>query len=144
MEEKLYEDLKKAMKNGNTIEKSTIQLIRAELLKKQKEKQCSLTDAEIESIVAKEKKSRLEAIAMFEKAGRQDLMETAYKELEVISRYLPKVMSENELDLALDELFSDVKTRTYNFGQLMGMIKAKYGNRVDMKMVSDKIKNRLG
>lgn len=143
MEEKLYEDLKKAMKEGNTIEKNTIQLIRAEIVKKKKEKQSSLTDSEIENILVKERKNRLDAIALYEKAGRNDLMETSYKELGVINRYLPKVMSEDELKIELEKLVKELHANAKMFGQVMGTAKARFGNRADAKMMSELLKNIL-
>lgn len=143
MEEKLYEDLKKAMKEGNTIEKNTIQLIRAEIVKKKKEKQSSLTDSEIENILVKERKNRLDAIALYEKAGRNDLMETSYKELGVINRYLPKVMSEDELKIELEQLVVELNANLKMFGQVMGIAKARFGNRADAKMMSELLKNIL-
>lgn len=143
MEEKLYEDLKKAMKDGNTIEKNTIQLVRAEIVKKKKEKQSSLTDSEIENILVKERKNRLDAIALYEKAGRNDLMETSYKELGVINRYLPKVMSEDELKIELEQLVVELNANLKMFGQVMGIAKARFGNRADAKMMSELLKNIL-
>lgn len=143
MEEKLYEDLKKAMKEGNTIEKNTIQLVRAEIVKKKKEKQSSLTDSEIENILVKERKNRLDAIALYEKAGRNDLMETSYKELGVINRYLPKVMSEDELKIELEQLVVELNANSKMFGQVMGIAKARFGNRADAKMMSELLKNIL-
>ena len=143
MEEKLYEDLKKAMKEGNTIEKNTIQLVRAEIVKKKKEKQSSLTDSEIENILVKERKNRLDAIALYEKAGRNDLMETSYKELGVINRYLPKVMSEDELKIELEKLVKELHANAKMFGQVMGIAKARFGNRADAKMMSELLKNIL-
>lgn len=143
MEDRLYEDLKKAMKNGNMIEKNTIQLVRAEIIKKEKEKQSSLTDKEIENILVKERKNRLDAIALYEKANRKDLIETAYKELGIINKYLPKVMSEDELKLELDKLVVELNANSKMFGQVMSTAKARFGNRADTKMMSELLKNIL-
>ena len=65
MEEKLVEDLKRALKENNAVEKSTIQLIRAQILKARKDKQASLTEAEIKNIIVKERKKWHEALAMY-------------------------------------------------------------------------------
>lgn len=144
MEDKLLEDLKIAMKNGNDIEKNTIQYIRAQILKAKKDKQIDLTDTEIENIIMQERKKRYEALALFEKGNRKDLMEKTYKELACINRYLPQLLSEIELESELVKIIDELQADKSKFGQVMGTAKAKLGNRADGKLMSDIVKRLLG
>lgn len=144
MEERLLEDLKKAMKSGNDIEKSTIQFIRAQILRARKDKQTDLTEQEIENILVQERKKRYEALALFEKGKREDLMEKTYKELACINRYLPKPLSDSELEEELKKIIDDLQADKTKFGQVMGMAKAKLGNRADGKLMSEIVKKLLG
>ena len=70
-------------------------------------------------------------------------METSYKELCVINRYLPKVMSEDELKIELEQLVVELNANSKMFGQVMGIAKARFGNRADAKMMSELLKNIL-
>lgn len=144
MEDKLLEDLKIAMKNGNDIEKNTIQYIRAQILKAKKDKQIDLTDTEIENIIMQERKKRYEALALFEKGNRKDLMEKTYKELACINRYLPQLLSEVELESELVKIIDELQADKSKFGQVMGTAKSKLGNRADGKLMSDIVKRLLG
>jgi hypothetical protein len=143
MEEKLLADLKKAMKENNAIEKSTIQYIRAQILKLKKDKQATVTDEDIENILVQERKKRYEALALFEKGNRQDLMETTYKEIACINRYLPQPLSNVEIEEELKNIISELNADKSMFGQVMGTAKAKLGSRADGKIMSDILKQLL-
>lgn len=144
MEEKLLEDLKKAMKENNTIDKNTIQYLRAQLLKARKDKQVALTDIEMENIISQERKKRYEALALYERAERTDLMEQTYKEIACINRYLPKALNDNELQVELQKIVDEIGNDKTKFGQIMGIAKTKFGNRADGKRMSEILKTILG
>lgn len=139
----LFEDLKVAMKNNDNIAKNTIQLIRANIINTEKEKQEALTDREIEDIIIKEKKKRLEAQAQFEKAQRKDLMEKNLKEIAVLDKYLPQQMSEYELTIAMKEIIKQETITQKDLGKLIRITKEKYGNSVDGRMVANIAKQLL-
>lgn len=144
MEDRLLEDLKQAMKSGNDIEKNTIQFLRAQILKAKKDKCGDLSDTEIENIIVQERKKRYEALVLFEKGNRKDLMEKTYKELACINKYLPKVLTETELQNELVKIIEELNADKSMFGKVMGTAKAKLGNRADGKMVSELVKKLLG
>ena len=143
IEDRLMEDMKKAMKEGNNIDKNTIQFIRAQILKLKKDKQAVVTENEIENILVQERKKRYEALVMFEKAGRSDLTENTYKEIACINKYLPKMLTDDELRQELTVLVNEIGADKSKFGQVMGMAKAKFGNRADSKMMSEILKEIL-
>ena len=88
--EKLMKDLKDAMKNKDEIKKNTVQMVRAAILQIEKDKGIQVEDDKILEIIAKEVKSKKDAIKDFEKAERQDLIDQTNKEIEVLQIYLPK------------------------------------------------------
>lgn len=142
MEDRLLEDYIKAMKENNEIDKATIQFLRAMILKERKEKQRPLTDEEIEKIILSERKKRSEALGLFEKANRKDMMEKTYKELACINRYLPKPMLDEEIEQGLKDIIAVEGNTKNNFGKIMGIAKAKFGTRADGGTIS-KILNTL-
>ena len=90
IKDKLLDDLKKAMKEGDEIKKNTIQLIRAVILATEKDLKIGLTEDQIEDILVKERKKREEALAQFTKANRQDLRNQTIQEISCIETYLPQ------------------------------------------------------
>ena len=143
LQDRLYDDLKKAMKSGNDVDKNTIQYVRAEVLRAEKDRGCKLTDADVEGIIFKEKIKRQDALAMFEKAHRQDLMEKTFMELTCLDRYLPKPMLEEELEDELNKIIAEFDGDKTKFGQIMQLAKVKIGSRATGKQISDVLKKLL-
>lgn len=139
----LLEDLKTAMKNNDTIAKNTIQLVRANVLNEEIVKQEPLTDREVEDIVMREKKKRIEAQAQFEKAQRKELVDRTIKEIAVLDKYLPQQMSEYDLTIAMKEIIEQEEITQKDIGKLIRLTKEKYGNAVDGRMVSNIAKQLL-
>ena len=84
LKERLLNDLKDAMKAKDSVRKDTIQLIRSAILQVEKDKQVTLGDDEITEILARELKSRREALSDIEKSGRADAKEKAEREIEIV------------------------------------------------------------
>lgn len=143
LKDQLMEDLKIAMKNNNTIAKNTIQLVRANILNEEKAKQDTLTDQEVENIIVKEKKKRIEAQAQFEKANRKELVNKTIAEIAVLDKYLPQQMSEYDLTEAMKEIIKENEITQKDLGKLIRLTKEKYGNAVDGRMVSNIAKQLL-
>ena len=98
LKEKLLEDLKESMKEKNLIRKNTVQMIRAAILQVEKDKAIELNDDQIIDIIAKEAKKRKDAQADFEKSGREDLINQNKEELSILTEYLPKQLSAEEVE----------------------------------------------
>lgn len=144
MKQQLMEDLKKAMKDGNTIKKNTIQMIRAMILQEEKDKQISLTNAQIEDVIMKEKKKRLDALAQYENSGRADLIEQTNKELCYICNYLPEPANEVEISQYVQQVIAELNATQKDMGQVIRQSKEYFGNRADGKLLSSIVKKELG
>ena len=97
LKQQIMNDLKQAMKEKNNIQKNTIQLIRTQILKEEKDKQIELTDTQILDIIVKQQKQKLDVLEEFKKANRQDLIEQTNKELEVLKTYLPEPVTIDQI-----------------------------------------------
>ena len=93
LKEKLMEDLKESMKNKDTVRKNTVQMVRAAILQIEKDKGIEVEDDKIIDIIAKEVKTKKDALKDFEKAERQDLIDLTNREIEILQEYLPKQLS---------------------------------------------------
>ena len=97
LKEKLLEDLKVSMRDKNVVRKNTVQMIRAAILQIEKDTGSVVDDAKIVDIIAKEMKKKKDAMADFEKAERQDLIDQTNEEMKVLEEYLPKQLSKEEI-----------------------------------------------
>ena len=143
MKEKLVNDLKQAMKDNNTIKKNIIQLIRAAILQEEKDKQCSLTNNQIEDLIMQQKKKLLDALGQYEKANRQDLIDKTKKEIGYLSNYLPQPASEYEIEQEVKAIITEMNATMKEMGQVIRKAKEKFGNRANGKLLSDIVKNQL-
>lgn len=144
MKIRLMNDLKQAMKENNTIKKNTIQMIRAMILQEEKDKQISLSNTQIEDVIMKEKKKRLDALAQYENSGRKDLIEQTNKELYYICTYLPEPANEVEIGQYVKKVIEEMSATQKEMGQIIRKSKEYFGNRADGKLLSSIVKKELG
>ncbi len=144
-EEKLMEDLKKAIKEKDQIRVSVIKLLRAELKNAKIAKMADLTEEDFIKIVRKEIKKREEAIDMYKKGGREDLAAQEEKELGILKEYLPPQLSDEELEKIIDEVIEEVgATSMKDMGKVMKEVMARVSGRADGSKVSAIVKSKLG
>ena len=103
-----------------------------------------LSEEEMLSIVTKQVKLRKDAIKDFEKAGRQDLIDSYNEEIDILSEYLPKPLTMEEINSIIDEAFNVVNPKAQSdMGKIMKEISPKLKNRADMGEVNKIIKEKL-
>ena len=145
LKEKLMEDLKEAMKSKNEIKKNTVQMVRAAILQIEKDKGIQVEDDRILEIIAKEVKSKRDALKDFEKAERQDLIEQTNQEIDVLQQYLPKQLSKEEIRVELEKIIAEIGATTMkDMGAIMKEAKAKMGASADGKTINDVAKEIMG
>ena len=144
LKEKLMEDLKESMKNKDTVRKNTVQMVRASILQIEKDKGIEVDDNKILEIIAKEGKTRSDSLADFEKGGREDLVEKNNKEIEILSAYLPKQLSKEEIEAIVKEIIAEVNATTIkDMGKVMKSAKEKIGAAADGKTINEVVKSLL-
>jgi uncharacterized protein YqeY len=145
LKEKLMEDLKEAMRSKNEIKKNTVQMVRAAILQIEKDKGIQVEDDRILEIIAKEVKTKKDAIKDFEKAERQDLINQTNQEIEVLQQYLPKRLSREEIKVELEKIISEIGATTMkDMGAIMKEAKAKMGASADGKTINEVAKEIMG
>lgn len=144
LKEKLMEDLKVSMREKNTLRKNTVQMVRAAILQIEKDKGIEVDDNKILEIIAKEVKSKKDALVDFEKGGRQDLIEQTNAEIEVLQEYLPKQLTHDELVEKVKEVIEKVgATSIKDMGAVMKEAKAQIGTSADGKSINEVVKELL-
>ncbi len=139
--------LKEAMKSGQARRVSTLRLINAAILAKETsgaERQ-TLNDAEIVDVMQKMVKQRQELLDIYQKAGRSELANQEREEIEIISAYLPKQMSDLEAASAISALIKDIEAETLkDMGRTMAALKQRFAGRMDFAKAGAQVKKLLG
>lgn len=144
LKEKLLNELKNAMKDKNINRKNVIQMVRAAILQVEKDKQIELNDDEILQIIAKESKKRKDSIPDYEKGGRQDIVDQIKEEIEVLSEFLPKQLSPEELEEKIKVIIEKVgATSIKDMGKVMKTAKEELGATADGKSINEVVKKLL-
>jgi uncharacterized protein len=130
-------DLKKAMKAGDDVGKQTLRMLRSELTNKEIELGRPLDEAEEVAALMSAVKMRRDAIGEYEKAGRDELAADERAQLEVIQRYLPAQMSEDEAREGIRALAEELGVSgKKEMGKLIKAAMERYRGRVEGKLVS--------
>ena len=144
LKEKILNDMKDAMKAKDKQRLEAIRLLRAAIQRREVDDRAELDEAGVISVIEKMVKQGKDSIDQFAKGYRQDLVAKEESTLVVIEEYLPKQLSEAEVDALIDEAFKETGAKTIKeMGKVMGWIKPKGQGKVDMGAVSAKIKKRL-
>ena len=144
LKEKLLEDLKNSMKEKNIVRKNVIQMVRAAILQIEKDTGIEVDDKKILEIIAKEVKTRNDSIADFEKGGREDLVEQAKQEIEILSEYLPKQLTKEELKEKVEIIIKETGATTIkDMGKIMKAAKEQIGTAADGRSINEVVKELL-
>lgn len=144
LKERLLNDLKEAMKEKDEIRKDTIQLIRAAILKIEKDKHITLEDDGVSDVLAKELKSARDALVEIEKSGREDLIQKTNRQIEIIQQYLPEQLSEEQLEAIVKEAIQETGALSIkDMGKIMKVVMPKIKGRSDGNLVNTVVKKLL-
>ncbi|MGB4800481.1 MAG: GatB/YqeY domain-containing protein [Candidatus Saccharimonadales bacterium] len=147
IKQRLQDDVKTAMLAGDTMRleclrglKSTI--LYAEVAAGKRDE--GLSDAEIESLLAKEAKKRQESADLYAKGGAADKADKELSEKAIIEEYLPPQLSEAEVAAVVDEVIAQVKPEGIGqMGQVIGQVKSRLGTAADGSIVARLVKEKL-
>ena len=144
MRDKLIADLVTAMKNQDKETLNVLRMVKGAMQLEEINLKHELNDEEFVSVVSKQIKTRKESIIEFEKANRVDLAEQTKKEIEVLNKYMPEQLSEEEVLKIINEAFEEIKPAAQSdMGKIMGFVTPKLKGKADMSFVSKTIKERL-
>ena len=146
---KFKNELLGAMKQKDSIRVSTLRLILAaikdrDLESRRKGEGELISDSNILEILAKMVKQRNETAKVYEKAGRNELANSEYKEIEVINTFMPKMLTKLELEKVIEESINIIEAKTLrDLGKVISTIKEDYTGRCDFADVSQMVRERL-
>ncbi len=136
--------MKTAMKAREAERLAALRLLLAAVKQREVDERVTLDDAGVIAVVEKMIKQRKDSIAQYEKAARQDLADKEKYEISVIEAYLPKQMSQQEVEAAVAQAVSQSGAKSpADMGKVMGVLKPMLAGRADMGKVSALVKARL-
>jgi len=162
LKEKIQEDLKNALKDKRELELSVLRLLNTAIVNKEKtkrykiskekpelpeealEKESSLPDEEVLEVISSEIKKRKEAIMLFEKGQRMELAEKEKKEVEILEKYLPEQLPEEEIKKLVKETIEKTGAKEIkDMGRVMGILSSELKGKADGSLVSKIVKDLL-
>jgi len=162
IKEKIQKDLTQATKKKEALPTSVLRMLLAAILNKEKEKRykfakaepepiekeliekSQLTDEEVIEVISSEVKKRKESILEFEKGERQDLAEKEKKEIEVLNKYLPEQLSEEDINKLAKEAIEKVGARELkDMGKVMAELMPQVKGKAEGSLVSKIVKELL-
>jgi len=139
--------MKAALLGGDRFVGDTLRNLKAAILNEevaQGKRDTGLSDEEVEKVIAREVKKRNESVAVYETNGRPELAETERKEAEVLARYLPEQLSEDELrEIVAAKIKELGVTDAKAMGQVIGAVKQQVGNSADGALLARVVKESL-
>jgi len=142
--ERLREDVKQAMRAGDKARLGTLRMAMASIKQREVDERVELDDAQITVVLQKMIRQRQDSVSQFETAGRTDLVEKERAEIDVLSAYLPRALSDDELTALIDAAITTTgATSARDMSKVMAEIKARAQGRADMSAVGARVKARL-
>ncbi|AAM24221.1 MAG: hypothetical protein XD49_0723 [Caldanaerobacter subterraneus] len=144
LKERIYKDMVEAMKSKDAFKKNILSMVRAAILQVEKDTQKELDDEGVISVISKEIKQRKEVLPEYEKSGRQDLVDKAKKEIEIMESYLPEQLSEEEIEEMVKKVIEETGAKSKSdIGKVMGKIMPMVKGRADGNLVREIVTRHL-
>jgi len=144
LKSRITDDMKAAMKAREAQRLSAIRLLLAAIKQREVDERKDLSDGEVAAVIEKMIKQRRDSIAQFQAANRKDLVDVETFELNLLSGYLPKQMTDAEIAEEVSAAVAQTGAKgVADMGKVMGVLKSKLTGRADLGKVSAMVKARL-
>lgn len=144
MYDSIKSEIVKAMKEHNKERLNVLRMVKAAVDLEHIDKKVEINDELVLSVVLKQVKMREDSIEQYSKTSRSDLVEKETLELNILKEFLPKPLTDSEVDELISEAIEEIKPEGMkDMGKVMGYLSPKVKGRTDQKALSIKIKERL-
>jgi uncharacterized protein YqeY len=144
MFDQIQNDMKTALKNGEKVKANTLRLLISKLKNKAIEVGSSLDDKQILQVIQRTAKQHKESIRMYKDGNREDLVEQEQAELDIVERYLPSMMSEEEVNIVVESIIQETGATTMaDFGKVMPQVMKKGAGKIYGSIAQSILKSKL-
>lgn len=145
LKEQISNDIKTAMKEKNSVLRDALRLLASAFKQIEVDERKELSDDDVIKIIQKQVKQRNDAMSQYRDAGREDLYEKEASEAAIFETYLPKQLTDEELESALKSIIADVTASSMkDIGKIMGAASKTLGTTADGKRINECAKRILG
>ena len=140
----LDQDIIEAMKAKDSVRLATLRGIKGAMKLQSIDHKKEINDELLIEVVSKDVKNRNESIKEFEKGNRQDLIDKTRVEIEILNKYLPEQLTQEEILEIIEQAFTEVNpSGMKDMGKIMGIVTPRVKGRADMGMISSLIREKL-
>ena len=140
----ISDDMKTFMRAKDTARLGAIRLLQASIKQKEVDERIELNDDQILAVIQKMLKQRKDSIEAYQQANRQDLIDQEQLEIEVLTKYMPEPLSDEEINQFIEEAMATTEaTDMKDMGKVVGVLKSKVAGRADMGEVSKLVRQKL-
>ena len=144
LNERIANDMKEAMKSQDKFSLSVLRMLKSALQLEGIQLKKELTDDEVMVVIKRNVKQRKDSMEEFQKFGKTDEVENLEKEIELLKKYLPEELSEEQIEEIINQVFDEIQPQSIkDMGRVMKELTSKIGTQADMSIVSSKVKARL-
>lgn len=144
IKDRIREDMKAAMRAHDAARLSTIRLLLAAIKQREIDEHIEANDNQVIEVIAKMVKQRRDSVEQYRAGNREDLAQKEQAEIDVLSGYLPKAMTEAEIAEVVDAAIAEVGLKGMAaMGKVMALVKPKVAGRADLGKVSQLIRAKL-
>ena len=144
LKQQITEDMKTAMRAKDSVRLGAVRLLLSAIKQREVDERIELTDTDVIAVIEKMLKQRRDSIAAFESANRTDLADIEKFEVSVLQTYMPKQLSDDELNQIITQVIADSGAAgAKDMGKVVGLVKPLVAGVADMGKVSGLIKARL-
>ena len=145
VKQQLQDALKQAMKDKDAVARDSIRAVQSSLKLAEIESKKELSDEEVHAMIQKAVKQRKDSIESFKAGGRDDLIATEQAQIEVLAKFLPEQLGEEELKKLIDEAVAATGASSMkDMGKIMGALMPKTKGKADGGLVNQLVKAKLG
>ncbi len=145
LKQTLKDDLKTAMREKNIVKRDSIRAINTMIKQIEVDERKELDDSEVLKLIQKGIKQREEAVIQYKEASRDDLVQKEQEQIDVFKEYMPKQLSDEELEAGMKELIAELgATSMKEMGKIMGQASKKFAGIADGKRINEMTKKLLG
>ena len=144
MNDKVIKDMTQAMKDQDKFKLSVLRMLKSALQMEKISLKHDLSDDEATAVIKRQVKQRKDSMAEYEKYGKTEEVDNLKKEIEILSKYLPEEISEEQINKTLDEIFDELKPESMkDMGRVMKEATTRLGAGADGSLISKLVRERL-
>ena len=144
LKERIPSDLKDALRNKRTLELNVLRMLQSAIRNQEIDNKGELDDEQVIHVISSEIKKRKDSVDEYKKVGREDAAETEQKEIEILMKYMPEQLSEEDIDKTVQNAIkqSDAKG-SKDLGQVMKIVMPELKGKADGKLINKIVRKRL-